>query len=93
MVTPRAPDPAWVATLKEGDRVAVAENGLQLYHAIVLRVTPDGLLKVGQPHSALRHARAFCGPREHSSHRLRPGYATGVGPYSSRYLVPVESKP
>lgn len=32
------PDPAWLATLKAGDRVAIARNGVVIAHGTVLYV-------------------------------------------------------
>lgn len=89
------PSPEWVATLKEGDRVAVAERGHVTHEAIVLRVTPGGQIKVGQPHSALRHALAFYGAAPSPgrwAHMM--GWNVGGTVYSiPRYLVPVASSP
>jgi hypothetical protein len=82
------PDPEWVATLKEGDRVAVAEYGREIYEGVVRRVTPTGIIKVSHASSAsepIGGASAFNGPG--SAMWRVPGYKRDAV-YGRRYLVP-----
>jgi hypothetical protein len=82
------PDPEWVATLKEGDRVAVAEWGREIYAGVVLRRTPKSDIIKTAP-------RSDCGLNEtfhfYGSHRRQE--RIGRQPYGCRYLVPVASSP
>lgn len=77
------PDPAWVAALREGDPVTLAERGRWVWDFTVLRITPKGTIKIGMPGQSLRNASAF-GP---------DGYAKGAGVWGiwRRYLVAPEA--
>lgn len=91
-MTPARPDPKWIAVLKEGDKVAVAERGRAFCECVVLKRTSSGLLKVGSPGEALRDALVFYGDPNAQSPKARwhAGYQRD-DVYGSRYLVPVES--
>jgi hypothetical protein len=84
------PDPEWVVTLKEGDRVAVAERGRVAYEGgIVRRITPTGILKVyPDATTSLYFADSFWGRHVRPYH---VGWQRGGG-FGSRYLVPVAAQ-
>lgn len=81
------PDPAFVATLKEGDRVGVAEFGRLIYEGYVLRRTPrtDVIKTAPRTDCGLNETVHFYGTHRHTER-------IGRQVYGCRYLVPPASK-
>ena len=79
---PMRPDPEWLKTLGFESVVVVAQNGKEIYRALVQAVTKTGLLRVGFTGESQRQWETY----------HRDGWEKG--PCRSRYLVkPEENTP